>query len=68
MIAALPKEQDLLFGNIVGSNIFNILGILGITALVQPITIDPSLLRFDFPVMNAFALAVIPFTLRMRLR
>lgn len=68
VIAATRKEQDLLFGNIIGSNIFNVLGILGITALVKPISIDPALLRFDFPVMILFGLAVIPFTLRTRLR
>jgi len=45
--AAVKKELDISIGNIIGSNIFNILGILGITALVQPISINPRVLDFD---------------------
>jgi cation:H+ antiporter len=40
-------------GNIVGSNIFNILFILGVTSLIQPIAVDPRFGSFDVPVMLA---------------
>lgn len=51
VIAVLRKHEDVALGNIVGSNIYNILGILGITAMVQPITIPEEIARFDVWVM-----------------
>lgn len=53
IISAIKKQADLALGNIIGSNIFNVLGILGITALVQPITMPPELIRGDIWVMLA---------------
>ena len=47
VIAALRKESDISIGNILGSNIFNILFVLGITALIRPVDINPSVLQFD---------------------
>ncbi|MBN2667610.1 MAG: calcium/sodium antiporter [Bacteroidales bacterium] len=47
LIAALKKEMDISIGNIVGSNIFNILSILGITALIKPIDVSPATLNND---------------------
>jgi cation:H+ antiporter len=47
MIAAFKKEMDISVGNIIGSNLFNILGILGITALIKPISINDVILEFD---------------------
>lgn len=47
VVAALRKETDILVGNIMGSNIFNILGILGVTSLVKTIPIEESVLKFD---------------------
>ncbi|MFO7658048.1 MAG: calcium/sodium antiporter [Bacteroidales bacterium] len=47
VIAALKKEMDISIGNIVGSNIFNILGVLGITALIKKIEIPPATISFD---------------------
>ena len=49
--AALHKEDDLAIGNIIGSNIFNLLGVLGIAAAIQPITLLPIILARDFPAM-----------------
>jgi cation:H+ antiporter len=49
--AALHKEDDLAIGNIIGSNIFNLLGVLGIAAVIQPVDILPILLARDFPAM-----------------
>jgi cation:H+ antiporter len=49
--AALKRQSDVALGNVVGSNIFNILGILGITALVKPVSVAPEMAGFDLPVM-----------------
>jgi cation:H+ antiporter len=54
--AALRKHSDVALGNVVGSNIFNILGILGLTALVQPVGVGPNFASFDAPVMLAVTL------------
>ncbi|ANK13022.1 calcium/sodium antiporter [Erythrobacter neustonensis] len=53
VIAVLRKHEDVALGNVVGSNIYNILGILGITAMVKPITIPEEIARFDVWVMLA---------------
>ncbi len=47
VIAAFKKEMDISVGNIVGSNIFNILAILGITSMVTPIKINPQIIISD---------------------
>lgn len=52
-MAALRGRSDLAFGNVVGSNIYNVLGILGVTAIVTPIGIPPDLARFDVWIMVA---------------
>lgn len=49
--AALRKEDDLAIGNIIGSNIFNLLGVLGIAAVLRPVEIHPIILARDFPAM-----------------
>ncbi len=63
VIAAIRGERDIAVGNVVGSNIFNILSVLGITSLVAQngIAVDPAALRFDMPVMVAVAIACLPF-------
>ncbi len=62
VIAALKKESDIAVGNAVGSNIFNLLGVLGIGALVAPdgIVVASSVLQFDLPVMVFVALVTLP--------
>lgn len=62
IVAALRGERDIAVGNVVGSNIFNLLSIGGIAALVTPggLQIAPSLVRFDLPVMAAVAFACLP--------
>jgi cation:H+ antiporter len=52
--SALRREDDLAIGNIIGSNMFNILGVLGVAAAIRPVAIDPIMLRQDFPVMFVF--------------
>ncbi|MBN8195639.1 calcium/sodium antiporter [Thalassospira povalilytica] len=56
LIAALRKQSEIAIGNIVGSNIFNILGILGLTAAISPIPVAARFLSFDLPVMIAVSL------------
>lgn len=51
VMSALRKHSDIMIGNIVGSNIFNILFILGVTSVIQPIAIAPRFASFDIPVM-----------------
>jgi len=62
IIATIRKERDIAIGNVVGSNIFNILGILGIAAIVTPggLTVNPLIISFDMPIMIAVALACLP--------
>jgi len=62
VIAAMRGERDIAVANVVGSNIFNILGVLGVSALVAPdgIPVAPAALAFDLPVMIAVALACAP--------
>lgn len=49
--AAIKGQREIALGNVIGSNIFNILAILGITGLVIPIPVDPRFMSFDAPVM-----------------
>jgi cation:H+ antiporter len=62
IIAALRGQRDMAVGNIVGSNIFNILGVAGLTALVAPLALPVSqaLITFDMQVMLAAAIACLP--------
>ncbi|MGB0514692.1 MAG: sodium:calcium antiporter, partial [Wenzhouxiangellaceae bacterium] len=50
--SAVRKEDDLCIGNILGSNLFNLLGVLGIAALVHPMIIEPLLIQRDLTVMT----------------
>jgi len=61
-IAGLRGEQDIAVGNAVGSNVFNILMVVGLTATLspQPIPVNPSALSFDLPIMMAVAVACLP--------
>lgn len=62
IIATLRKERDIAIGNVVGSNIFNILGILGLSAMVTPggLNVNPLMISFDMPIMIAVAVACLP--------
>lgn len=51
LVAAFRRQSEIAIGNIVGSNIFNVLGILGVTALVTPIPVAGRFLTLDLPVM-----------------
>lgn len=60
--AAIKGERDIAVGNVVGSNIFNLMSVLGLSAIIVPVGIPVSnaALRFDIPVMIAVALASFP--------
>ena len=61
LMAARKGEADIAIGNVIGSNIFNILSVLGFTALIQPIELsDQALLYVDFPMSLLFTLLLIP--------
>ncbi|MBU0807201.1 MAG: calcium/sodium antiporter [Gammaproteobacteria bacterium] len=62
IMAAIKGERDIAVGNIVGSNIFNLLCVLGLASMVSPqaINVAANALAFDFPVMIAVAVACLP--------
>lgn len=59
VIAAIHRHSGLAIGNVLGSNIFNILGIGGITALVAPITVHPHFLEMDLAILTVCTIAVL---------
>ncbi|MFQ3646618.1 MAG: calcium/sodium antiporter [Aggregatilineales bacterium] len=58
-VAALRKQSDIAVGNVVGSNIANILAILGLTAIIRPISVEQTLITLQFPIMLAFAIGML---------
>ncbi|HSW46777.1 MAG TPA: sodium:calcium antiporter, partial [Phycisphaerae bacterium] len=65
--AALSGAADIALGNVVGSNIFNVLFILGLSALVTPLAISRQLIRWDVPIMIGVSLLLLPLSLDGRL-
>lgn len=65
LLAAVRGQRDIAVGNVVGSNIFNMLGVLGISSLSapHPIAVDPVALSLDFPVMLAACVVCLPLFL-----
>jgi cation:H+ antiporter len=59
LVAAWRGARDIALGNVIGSNVFNILAILGITALVAPIPVEPRFLLVDTPVMIAASVLLV---------
>jgi len=62
VLASIRGERDIAVGNVVGSNLFNLLVVLGLGAVVAPagLAVAPGALAFDFPVMIAVAVAALP--------
>lgn len=61
IIAAIKKENDISIGNIIGSNIFNILSVLGVTAIIKPINkVDVRIINQDIYWMLGFAIILMP--------
>lgn len=61
--SALDNSAGIAMGNIVGSNIFNILFILGVSALIAPLTVSQQLIRFDVPILIIASVLVLIFAL-----
>lgn len=65
--AAYHRQTDLAIGNVVGSNIANLLLVLGLTAFVRPISVKGAEVQFEFIVMIAFAVLLLPLLRRQQL-
>ncbi|MEL6701803.1 MAG: calcium/sodium antiporter [Pseudomonadota bacterium] len=61
VVAAYRRQADVALGNVIGSNMFNLLAIIGITALIAPIPVDELILRLDIWVMLGASLMLAPF-------
>jgi len=64
VMAAIRRHADVAIGNVIGSNVFNLLGIIGVASLVGPIPVDEDFLEFDLWVMLAASLVLIPFVFK----
>ena len=62
-IAFVRKKAEVVLGNLIGSNIFNLLAIIGITSLISPVPVDPTFIKFDFWVMLGASAVIAPFIL-----
>ena len=62
-VASFRKEHAISVGNIIGSNLFNILSVIGIVGLVKPIISPSEILTFEIPIMITFGLVLIPLGL-----
>ncbi|MEM7772222.1 MAG: calcium/sodium antiporter [Cyanobacteria bacterium P01_E01_bin.6] len=62
VIASLRGERDIAVGNVIGSNIFNILAVLGVAGFLAPngVNVSPAAINFDIPVMVVVAIACLP--------
>lgn len=59
IIAAIRKETDIMVGNLIGSNVFNV-GILGLVSVIKPIRVEASLLSFELIAVVFFSVLVLP--------
>lgn len=64
IIAAFRRQSEIAIGNIIGSNIFNVFGILGITSLIKPVPVGDRFLAFDLPIMIAASLLLTTLLLK----
>ena len=64
VVAAFHRNAGVALGNVVGSNVLNILAVVGVTALIAPIPVDPVLLEYDLWVMLAAAILLTGLVLR----
>ncbi|EBA15125.1 K+-dependent Na+/Ca+ exchanger related-protein [Roseobacter sp. SK209-2-6] len=61
VMATLRRQADVALGNVIGSNMFNLLAIIGVATMVGPISVDPEFLYFDLWVMLGATLLIVPF-------
>ncbi len=67
VMAAARKQTDIAVGNVIGSNIFNLAGVLGVTSVVKPLAVDPGVIWIEFPAVVmlsflVFLIALSPFS------
>jgi cation:H+ antiporter len=61
VMAAIRKQADVALGNVIGSNLFNLAGIIGVASLVAPISVAPEFLTYDLWVMLGVSVLMAPF-------
>jgi cation:H+ antiporter len=66
VVASIKGETDLAVGNLIGSNIFNILSILGITSLITPIEVSSEIINYDLIAMIIVTMLVLPLMIYKR--
>jgi cation:H+ antiporter len=60
VVGAIKNEMDMSLGNVLGSNLLNVLFVVGLVAMIRPLEVDPSALQVHFPVMLAFGVLLLP--------
>lgn len=65
-VAALKRQGDIAFGNVIGSNIYNILGVGGTTAVIAPSEVPTAIAHFDNPVMVVVSIVLLVFAMTRR--
>jgi cation:H+ antiporter len=68
VVSALKGHKDMALGNIIGSNLFNLLAVLPLPGLIKPVTLEPSVMHRDFPVMIGYTIALLIISLIIRWR
>lgn len=59
VVATIRSESDIAVGNIIGSNIFNLAAVLGLTSVIAPIDVSPTVLRVEFPAVVAMSILIL---------
>jgi len=65
VVAAYRNNSEIAFGNIIGSNLFNILGILGVTSMLAEVPVSEQFMRFDMPILLVVTLSLFAIILYM---
>jgi len=60
LIASIRGESDISVGNVIGSNMFNILAIVGVICLIRPVAVEPSVLMYGIPLLILYTIALAP--------
>ena len=60
LACALNKQVDMSVGNVIGSNLLNVLFVVGLVSLIRPLSVDPETISLHFPVMVAFSFVLLP--------
>ncbi|MFQ5569128.1 MAG: calcium/sodium antiporter [Rhodothermales bacterium] len=60
LVSAMKKDPDMSMGNVLGSNLLNVLFVIGLVSLFRPLTVEPEALSIHFPVMLGFGVLLLP--------